>query len=65
MEKQVKKTMVELEVGKTKKEFEISHAERILSMPRNGGWKLPEGSKYELKDNGLTLIDNKAAAKKS
>ena len=33
------------------REFEVSHAERLLAMPNNGGWKLPENSQY-LYQNG-------------
>lgn len=29
-----------------KRDFEINHAERILRMPDNGGWKLPDDSPY-------------------
>ena len=29
-----------------KREFEITHAERLLGMPNNGGWQLPENSEY-------------------
>lgn len=29
------------------KEFEISHAERILRMPNNGGWRLSDDSRYQ------------------
>lgn len=32
--------------GKTQ-EFEINHAERILRMPNNGGWRLPDNSPYQ------------------
>lgn len=28
------------------REFEITHAERLLGMPNNGGWQLPENSEY-------------------
>ena len=28
------------------REFEINHAERLLGMPNNGGWQLPENSEY-------------------
>lgn len=39
---------VELETadGKTQ-DFEINHAERILRMPNNGGWRLPDNSPYQ------------------
>ena len=33
------------------RDFEVSHAERLLAMPNNGGWKLPENSPY-IFDNG-------------
>lgn len=33
--------------------LEINHAERLLKMPRNGGWKLPKDSLYKLGENGL------------
>lgn len=36
------------------RDFEVSHAERLLAMNDNGGWKLPEG-KYELKDGSIII----------
>lgn len=39
-----------------KEEFEVNHAERILRMPDNGGWVLPEDSQYKFdNDNGITI----------
>lgn len=52
--------MVTLEVianGVTQ-DFEFSHAERILNMPRSG-WKLPDNSTYEFKDNALHVRGDK------
>ena len=63
METRVNK--VELQVGKIKESFEINHAERILSMANNGGWKLPTGSKYTFDKNGLTIKRNKRTGTKS
>ena len=37
----------------------IDHAERLLRMPRNGGWKLPKDSLYTLGENGLTIKSDK------
>lgn len=58
----MKKTLVTLEcsaIGVTKN-FEIAHAERILKMPNNGGWKLPKDSKFTFDDeNGIRFIENK------
>lgn len=44
----------------TTHEFEISHAERILRMPHNGGWELPENSQFNFDfENGFTNKRNK------
>lgn len=48
-----KTTTVTLVANGVTREFEISHAERLLRMPRNGGWHLPEKSKFEFVNNGL------------
>lgn len=59
----MKKTFVELEhpgLGVVNK-YEISHAERILRMPNNGGWRLPKDSNYIFDvDNGIRVKPNKA-----
>lgn len=55
-------TNVELENSTTnaKKTFEINQAERILRMPKNGGWKLPEDSPYYFDNaNGIGYKQNK------
>lgn len=55
-------TRVTLEVTEHKmsQSFEITHAERLLKMKNNGGWKLPEDSKYtfDLK-NGIRIKSTK------
>lgn len=43
--------------------FELSHAERILRMEKNGGWKLPEDSPFELTVHGLAVKPNREANK--
>ena len=48
-----KTTKVTLEASGVTREFELSHAERILRMPHNGGWRLPGNSKFEFVNNGL------------
>lgn len=48
-----KTTKVTLEVNGVAREFEFSHAERLLRMPNNGGWHLPEKSKFEFVNHGL------------
>lgn len=59
----MKKTYVELtntKLGVTQK-FEISHAERLLRMPNNAGWKLREGSNYIFtEEDGIIRRSNKA-----
>ena len=36
------------------REFEVSHAERLLALPNNGGWHLPENSNYVLENGSIT-----------
>ena len=48
-----KTTTVTLEAGVIVQDFEITHAERLLRMPNNGGWHLPDNSQWELTENGL------------
>lgn len=45
--------------------FEINHAERLLRMPNNGGWQLPEDSPYyfDLK-NGIGYKQTKKGSTK-
>ena len=33
--------------------LEKSHAQRLLNMPNNGGWRLPKDSDYTLTKDGL------------
>lgn len=57
-----KKTMVLLTCPPlhTEREFEVTHAERLLRMNNNGGWQLPENSKFEFhKDYGIRVRRNK------
>lgn len=41
------------------REFEVSHAERLLAMPNNGGWQLPVDSKYKYENGSITRRDKK------
>lgn len=54
-----KTTKVTLEANGVTRELEISHAERLLRMPRNGGWHLPEKSNFEFVNNGLRRRQDK------
>ena len=56
------KVLLECKTLKTTREFEVTHAERLLMMQNNGGWQLPENSKFEFsKENGLRYKKNKKA----
>lgn len=55
-----KVTKVTLECGSGVQDFELSHAERLLNMRNNGGWKLPDNSEYEFKDNVISRRGKKA-----
>ena len=54
-----KTTTVTLMANDVTREFEISHAERLLRMPNNGGWHLPDKSKFEFVNNGLRRRQDK------
>lgn len=49
-------------LGCKQKEFEITHAERLLAIPSNGGWFLDDKD-YELKDGNIVRRPAKAADK--
>lgn len=36
------------------RDFTFAHAEALLALRNNGGWQLPEGSKYEFKDGVIS-----------
>ena len=38
--------------------FTVDHAERILTI-RNSGWRLPDGSEYELQEDGTIIRRSK------
>lgn len=58
--------MITLQCEGVAKEFEVNHAERILRMPKNGGWKLPDNSPYQLdKNNGLITKRNSESISES
>lgn len=41
-------------------EFEINHAERLLRMPNNGGWQLPENTPFKFSiENGIRYKTHK------
>lgn len=61
-----KDSKIFLVCGSLEREFEVTHAERLLKMPNNGGWELPQDSNYEYnKDNGVISKRNKGNNKKS
>ena len=41
------------------RQFEVSHAERLLAMPNNGGWQLPENSPYVYENGSISRRDKK------
>lgn len=54
-----KTTTVTLVANDVTREFEFSHAERLLRMPNNGGWHLPENSNFEFVDYALRCRKDK------
>lgn len=57
-----KTTTVTLIAGGTAREFEYSHAERLLRM-RRSGWDLPSDSKFEFVNNALRRKSNQRGDK--
>jgi hypothetical protein len=48
------------------RDLEIDHAERILRMPNNGGWKLPDNSPYQFDYyDGITKRTNQGNSAKA
>lgn len=62
---EAKKQMVVLVAGDQKQEFEISHAERLLRMPNNGGWQLPKDSQFKFENNGIGIRRDQEANNKA
>ena len=54
-----KVSTIRLQVGERIETFEAEHAERLLRMPNNGGWKIAEDEKVELTENGFRPIKHK------
>lgn len=54
MAAKVTKVVLECPTLNTTEEFDVNHAERLLRMPNNGGWQLPEKTPFEfIKENGI------------
>lgn len=60
----MKAKMVTLDCGYFQRDFEVSHAERILRMKDNGGWRIPYGSEYKFENNGIVYNGNRKAGSK-
>jgi hypothetical protein len=43
------------------REFEVCHAERLLAMPHNGGWQLPENSNYVYENGSISRRNQKGS----
>ena len=67
MRKPKQQTVILVTDSGLKQEFGIQHAERLLDMGHlNGGWKLPEDSKYHYdEENGLRVKSDKANTAKA
>lgn len=52
-------------LGVESKAFAYSHAERLLSMPDNGGWELNDNNFQFTIEHGLERRKNKARARKA
>lgn len=52
-------TKIKLEANGRVEEFTPDHAERLLRMPNNGGWKIAKGEKIILTENGFKPTKDK------
>jgi len=56
---EAKKQMVSLEANGQSQDFTFEHAEKLLQMSNNGGWKLTQDSQFKFENNGLRIRENK------
>ena len=49
------KLVVNINGKESNTSFPVHQAKRILGMKKNGGWKLPDDSKYEYTDGDIKL----------
>lgn len=55
-----------LEFNGNESPFELGHAERLLRMPNNGGWTLPEKSPFQFDPtNGIRPKSNQGTAQRA
>ncbi len=54
-----KVSTVRLQVGDRIEVFGVEHAERLLRMPNNGGWRIADDENKELTENGFRTIRNR------
>lgn len=54
-----KVTTINLQVGDIVRAFDAEHAERLLRMRYNGGWRIADGEKVELTENGFRPVKDK------
>lgn len=54
-----KVTTIRLQVGERIEAFEVEHAERLLRMSNNGGWRVADDEKVEFTENGFRPRKNK------
>ncbi len=54
-----KVSTIRLQVGSRIETFGMEHAERLLRMPNNGGWRIADGENKELTKNGFRTKRNR------
>lgn len=60
-----KGTTIRLQVGERIETFGVEHAERLLRMPNNGGWRIADGENKELTENGFRTIKHNKGDRES
>lgn len=54
----VRISKIELVSGNKKQSFKIEHAERLLGMANNGGWKIAN-DKYQFVNGSISIVKKK------
>jgi hypothetical protein len=66
MAQSAKQTMITLNCPSLgDRQFEVSHAERLLAMPNNGGWTLPVDSPYTYANGSISRRNKEKGAGKT
>ena len=47
---------IQLTTGKISRSFGIEHAERLLNLKDNGGWRIADSSKFKFENGSISVV---------